>query len=103
MVSEAYDFEMAMMEGLAREEIPDEAVNELIADLDADKDGTVSKADFMKTGKRVLFDPNPPQEVVEAVNGMMDLIEGQPCIMGGPPPPMAICGPQVPQPVATPA
>merc|ERR1712232_182962 len=74
------------------EEVPDEAARELLKELDADRDGRISKMDFMLNAKKVLFDPNPPEEIAQMVEMMESLAcGGMP--LGGMPAPLAIMGP----------
>lgn len=69
-LSQAMDFELHMMKAMVQQDIPDEEVKELQKQLDADGDGRVSKADFLSSAKKALFDPNPPEEVLQAMEGI---------------------------------
>mmetsp|Transcript_37417 Transcript_37417/g.69079 ORF Transcript_37417/g.69079 Transcript_37417/m.69079 type:complete len:410 (+) Transcript_37417:2-1231(+) len=69
-ISEAMDFELMMVKELSKQPVPDKDVKELVTELDEDKDGVVSKADFMKNAKKALFDPNPPVEVMQMMESM---------------------------------
>ena len=66
-LSEAMDFELHMVKALSEQEVPMDAVQDMIRELDADKDGRVSRSDFLMTAKKALFDPNPPEEVMQAM------------------------------------
>mmetsp|Transcript_52956 Transcript_52956/g.124025 ORF Transcript_52956/g.124025 Transcript_52956/m.124025 type:complete len:528 (-) Transcript_52956:49-1632(-) len=86
-MSQAMDFELQMVKALSCEEVPEEDAKELLKELDADRDGKVSKADFKKTAKKALFDPNPPEEVLEAMEAAeaMMMMAGGPLALGAPP------------------
>jgi len=86
-MSQAMDFELQMVKALSCEEVPEEDAKELLKELDADRDGRVSKADFKKTAKKALFDPNPPEEVLEAMEAAeaMMMMSGGPLALGAPP------------------
>lgn len=79
VVSQAMDVELAMVKAMACQEIPEEEVRELFQELDADKDGRISKDDFLKNAKKALFDPNPPDEVMQAMEAAERALAG-----GGP-------------------
>merc|ERR1719191_993472 len=64
------DFELQMVKQISMQDVPDEESFDLIKELDADKDGKVSKADFLRNAKKTLFDPNPPEEIMEAMEAM---------------------------------
>jgi len=69
-VSQMMDFELQMVKQISMQDVPDEESIDLIKELDADKDGKVSKADFLRNAKKTLFDPNPPEEIMEAMEAM---------------------------------
>lgn len=91
-VSQAMDFELQMLKQLSSQEVPDKDAKELQKELDADGDGVVSKDDFLKNAKKALFDPNPPEEVMEAMKqAEAMMMGGGPCqMMMGPGGPLAI-------------
>merc|ERR1712032_1103868 len=89
------NMELNAAKQMAFQEIPSEAVRELLKELDADRDGVVSKADFMLTSKKVLFDPNPPEEVAQFMEAM-EAMAASAMPLGAMPPGMAIMqGPPV--------
>merc|ERR1719393_827203 len=75
-MSEMMDFELQMVKHISMQEIPDEECSELISELKAGgvptigQDNGVSKADFLRNAKKTLFDPNPPEEIMEAMEAM---------------------------------
>merc|ERR1719324_331966 len=69
-VSQMMDFELQMVKHISMQDISEEECTQLIKDLDADKDGIISKADFLRTAKKALFDPNPPEEIMQAMEAM---------------------------------
>jgi len=66
-VSQMLDYELEVMKALSCDEIPDEAAFELLRELDADRDGVLSRDDFKRHARKVLFDPNPPEELREVL------------------------------------
>merc|ERR1712013_510463 len=51
-VSQMMDFELQMVKQLSSEPVPDEAVKEVVQELDADRDGRVSGNDFLRNAKK---------------------------------------------------
>eukprot|EP00747_Dinoflagellata_sp_TGD_P211582 gnl/TRDRNA2_/TRDRNA2_84803_c0_seq1.p1 gnl/TRDRNA2_/TRDRNA2_84803_c0~~gnl/TRDRNA2_/TRDRNA2_84803_c0_seq1.p1 ORF type:complete len:471 (-),score=100.06 gnl/TRDRNA2_/TRDRNA2_84803_c0_seq1:130-1503(-) len=84
MVSQAMDFELQMVKAMSAQEVPDEVAADLFRELDANKDGEVSKADFIATAKKALFDPNPPEEVLQAMEAQMAGMPTNPMLVNGP-------------------
>merc|ERR1712048_946830 len=70
-VSQALNIELQIAKSMASQEIPDDAAHELLKELDSDHDGIISRVDFAVSARRALFDPNPPEEMMQ----MMDMIE----------------------------
>merc|ERR1719310_832219 len=82
-VSQMMDFELQMVKQISMQDVPDEESIDLIKELDADKDGKVSKADFLRNAKKTLFDPNPPEEIMQAMEAMEAAVNsGMPVVMG---------------------
>merc|ERR1719191_2266164 len=82
-VSQMMDFELQMVKHMSMQDIPEDECNEFIKDLDADKDGVVSKRDFLMNAKKALFDPNPPEEIMQAMEAMEAAVNsGMPVVMG---------------------
>merc|ERR1719271_1466713 len=69
-VSQMMDFELQLVKHISMQDISEEECTQLIKDLDADKDGIISKADFLRNAKKALFDPNPPEEIMQAMEAM---------------------------------
>merc|ERR1719161_293214 len=55
-MSQMMDFELQMVKQISMQEVPDEECSELIKELDADRDGIVSRTDFQLNAKKALFD-----------------------------------------------
>jgi len=69
-VAQMMDLELQMVKQISMQEVTDEECNAMIKDLDADKDGIVSKQDFLINARKTLFDPNPPEEIAQAVEAI---------------------------------
>jgi Ca2+-binding EF-hand superfamily protein len=83
-VSQMMDFELQMVKQISMQEVTDEECNAMIKDLDADRDGIVSKHDFLINAKKTLFDPNPPQEIMQAIEAIEAVGDSQPASNGTP-------------------
>merc|ERR1719191_999698 len=82
-VSQMMDFELQLVKHISMQDISEEECTQLIKDLDADKDGIISKADFLRNAKKALFDPNPPEEIMQAMEAMEAAVNsGMPVVMG---------------------
>lgn len=84
-VSQMMDFELQMVKQISMQDVSDEECNELVRDLDADKDGRISKRDFLMNAKKALFDPNPPEEIMQAMEAMEAAFNGMSLGGGGGP------------------
>merc|ERR1740130_2545283 len=75
-MSQSMDMELHMEKALSMQEVPEEECSELIKQLDADRDGRVSRQDFLLNAKKSLFDPNPPEEIMQAMEAMEAMMGG---------------------------
>merc|ERR1719215_1552146 len=82
-ISQSMDMELQMEKYMSMQEVPEQEVSELIKQLDADRDGVVSKQDFLMNAKKTLFDPNPPEEVMQAMEAMSAMMGGGMPMGGG--------------------
>lgn len=92
-VSQGMDMSLMMAKQQALQEPSDEEATELLRMLDADGDGVLTKRDFCATAKKVLFDPNPPEEIMQVMEMMEAAMSGMPMMIGAAPPQLAIAGP----------
>jgi len=82
-ISQGMDMEMMMAKQMCSQEIPDNEAAELLTELDADGDGVVSKRDFLTKAKKTLFDPNPPEELMQMMDMIQSAVSGGPQMLGG--------------------
>lgn len=82
-MSQDMDMQLHMEKHMSMQEVPEQEVSELVKELDADRDGVVSKRDFLMNAKKTLFDPNPPEEVMQAMEAMEAMMGGGMPMGGG--------------------
>eukprot|EP00929_Paragymnodinium_shiwhaense_P102695 TRINITY_DN6590_c0_g1_i1.p1 TRINITY_DN6590_c0_g1~~TRINITY_DN6590_c0_g1_i1.p1 ORF type:complete len:591 (-),score=99.41 TRINITY_DN6590_c0_g1_i1:194-1966(-) len=84
-VQQGMDMELCMMAEAAKSGVPPELLAMTEKDLGADLNGNISKASFMAKARGAFFDPNPPEEILQAAQmmeqAMMTGLAGGGCVM----------------------